>query len=103
MAPSPIQQAKWIVTEGLSFTIAAAAGLFPPRDVANSFFACGCDDRRGNDESVLEWKPFQLAEDEYRMLVEWWQMEHPDARVERLGLPESDFSPWFSKAARQAR
>ena len=101
MAPPALRQAKRIATRGLSFRIPAEAGLFPPRDVANSFFACGYDDLP--DEEVLEWEPLELSEDEYRALFEWWQVTHPEARVERLGSRGPGFSRWFSKAIRRAR
>ena len=102
MAPSALQQAKRIATEGLSFKIPAAAGVFPPRDVANAFFACGYDDTGGGEEDVMRWEPFELTEDEYWALLEWWQIEHPGASVDRLGLEGSDFSPWFTAAVRPA-
>ena len=102
MTPSALQQAKRVATEGLSFAIPAAAGVFPPRDVANAFFACGYDDTGHGEEDVMCWEPFELTADEYRALVEWWQVEHPGACVDRLGLPGPDFSPWFSAACQRA-
>jgi hypothetical protein len=102
MAPPSLQQAKRIATEGQSFRIPAAAGVFPPRDIANAFFACGYDDRRDDDEAVFEWEPFELTEEEYQALLEWWQVEHPGAHVDRLAVPDADFSPWFSAAVREA-
>ena len=98
MASTALRQAKLVATEGQSFGIPAGAGVFPPRDVANAFFACGYDDRWDDDEAVLEWEPFELTEGEYRALLEWWQIDHPGARADRLGLPAADFSPWFSAA-----
>src|SRR4051794_21482851 len=98
MASTALQQAKLVATEGQSFRIPAAAGVFPPRDVANAFFACGYDDRRDDDDAVLEWEPFELTEDEYRALRVWWQIDHPSAGVDRLGLPSADFSPRFAEA-----
>ena len=98
MASAELEQAKRIATDGLSFRIPAERGLFPPRDVANSFFACGYDDRA--EEAVLEWEPFELSEDEYRAFWDWWQATHAAARVDRLGVPGSDFRAWFAAAVR---
>jgi hypothetical protein len=94
MPLSALEQAKRITTEGLSFRIPEERGLFPPRDVANAFFACGYDDRP--QEQVLEWAPFELSEDQYQTLLEWWQATHPGTRVDRLGVRGPDFSAWFS-------
>ena len=85
----------------MSFRISAERGLFPPRDVANSFFACGYDDLP--DEEVLEWEPFELSEDEYRSLFEWWEATHPGSRIDRLGLRQAEFSLWFSAASQRPR
>ena len=100
MAFTALQEAKRIATEGLSFTIPADSGLFPPRDVANAFFACGYDDLPR--EQVLEWEPFALTADEYRYLLEWWRAGHPGSRVARLGVRGADFSRWFTAAIRRA-
>src|SRR5688572_297543 len=95
-----LQQARRIAAEGLSFRIPAEGTVFPPRDVANAFFACGYDDLP--DEQVIEWEPFELTPEEYRALLEWWREKHPKARVERLGLRGSNFSRWFSAAIGRA-
>jgi hypothetical protein len=100
MTSPALQQAKRIVTEGMSFRIATNAGTFPPRDVANLFFACGYDDLPA--EEVLKWEPFELTEHEYQALLGWWQVTHPGARVDRLGMTGADFSRWFTAAARRA-
>ena len=52
---------------------------------------------------MLKWEPFELAEAEYRALLEWWQVGHPGTRVDRLGINGSDFSRWFAAAVRRAR
>jgi len=101
MAPLPFEEAKRIVTDGLSFRIPAERGLFPPRDVANAFFGCGYDDRPG--EQILEWAPFCLSEEEYAALLAWWRSAHHGARVERLGVDGADFSRWFSRAVRREK
>jgi len=80
----------------MSFKILVETGVFPPRGVANSFFACGYDDLP--DENVLEWEPFQLSEDEYIQFFTWWRSRHKTARVDSLGLSNSDFSGWFTRA-----
>lgn len=96
MAASPLDQAKLIACDGLTFQIAAESGVFPPRDVANAFFECGRDDLPG--EGVLEWRPFTLSEGEYHSLLSWWRQTHPEARVDRLGVQGADFSRWFAAA-----
>ncbi|GMU20106.1 MAG: hypothetical protein AMXMBFR13_02060 [Phycisphaerae bacterium] len=101
MASSVLPLAKRIVTKGLSFRIPEERGVFPPRDVANAFFACGYDDLP--EEEVLEWEPFELSEGEYRALLAWWQVTHPGARVDRLSVRGSDFSRWFTAAIPRRR
>jgi hypothetical protein len=96
MAISSLEQAKRIASDGLTFRIPAERGLFPPRDVANAFFACGYDDLPGED--VLEWEPFDLSEEDYDALLAWWRSIHREARVERLGVDGADFSRWFTRA-----
>jgi hypothetical protein len=93
---SQLERAMHIAATGLTFRIAESSKLFPPRDIANAFFACGYDDLPA--EQVLEWEPFRLAEDEYRALLEWWLTKHPGALVNRLGVADPDFSRWFGAA-----
>jgi hypothetical protein len=98
MARSPLQEAKRVAGEGLSFRIAEAARVFPPRDVANAFFTCGHDDHRADADVTLCWRPFELSDDEYEAFLQWWREEHPDARIDRFGIRGPEFSKWFSAA-----
>ena len=98
---SPLDQAKDIAARGLSFRICERRRVFPPRDIANAFFACGRDDLIG--EELLEWKPFSLSEGEYVALFEWWRNTHPATRIDRLGATDSDFVSWFGRAAASGR
>ena len=94
--PSSLHQAQWIVTDGLSFRIPAGRGVFPPRDIANAFFACGRDDGPGED--LLRWEPFALSDDDYDALLSWWRVAHLNAAVDRLDVSDADYSLWFTRA-----
>ena len=96
MSARPLATAKRIATKGLSFRIARDSGTFPPPDVANAFFRCGYDDLP--DATVLEWKPFHLADAEYDALFARWRSRHPEAAVRRLRVRGPDFSKWFTRA-----
>lgn len=98
---SPFDQARQIISTGLSFRIAADSGLFPPASVINAFFNCGYDDLPGDD--VLKWEAFSLTKQEYDSILAWWRTTHPQTRVDGLGVDAADFSAWFSRAVQQAR
>ena len=96
MPRTPLEQAKQVATNGLSFRIVEQSGLLPPQDILNTFLARGCDDLP--DERVLEWEPSSLTQQEYRDLLAWWQLKQPRARVDRLDVQVAGFSRWFARA-----
>lgn len=100
MSTPALEQAKRVVERGTSFGIAARSGLFPPREVANAFFACGYDDlhESSGGEEVLEWEPFALSASEYDALFVWRRASHPCTRIDALGVNDADFSRWFTTA-----
>lgn len=99
MREAPLEHAKHIATNGLSFGIVKRSGAVPPPDVLNDFLACGYDDLDFED-GVLEWKPFALTDAEYHDLLQWWKASHPAARPDRLGTGGADFRDWFTRAVR---
>jgi hypothetical protein len=96
MSMSPVDRAKRVARRGLSFKIVADSGAFPPPNVLNAFLGCGVDDRA--DERLLWWVPFVLTAEQHRELLEWWKLDHPEARVRRFSVRDADFSRWFTRA-----
>jgi hypothetical protein len=97
MRAAPLDSAKQVATRGLSFGIVANCDFFPPRDVLNAFLECGYDDL-DDEDGVLRWLPFSVVDADYDRLLAWWRLTHPSVRCDSLGVPNADFSAWFTEA-----
>jgi hypothetical protein len=65
------------------FGIIDTSGYFPPRRFLNEFLLGGSDpcDQDGRMEG---WIPFELSEEEYLLVLSWWQSKYPESVVDHL-------------------
>lgn len=71
------------------FGVVIASGFFPTWHILNGFFSQG-NDPCDQDGCMEAWRPFELDEEEYFVLLEWWLTVYPNSRVESFGVESWD-------------
>ena len=68
------------------------SGYFPPRPFLNEFLIQG-NDLCDQDSRMKPWTPFELSNDEYEEVRDWWMAQHPEAKVDMLEV--SNWNDWI--------
>ena len=76
------------------FGIIDTSGYFPPRLFLNEFLIGGSDPC-DQDERMENWTPFALSEEEYSIILSWWQTKYPGTVEDRLNA--NSWSDWVPK------
>jgi hypothetical protein len=86
---SNIEKAKEVLSENSEvlygiFGVVKSSAYFPPLSFLNEFLILGydpCD----QDQRMKPWAPFKLTNDEYNILLNWWQLSNPNCSSNSLG------------------
>lgn len=62
-----------------------SSAYFPPRTFLNEFLRSGSDPA-DQDGRMKDWIPFELNEENYERIKEWWIGDHPDSKEDYLGM-----------------
>ena len=76
------------------FGIISASGYFPPHSFLNEFLMGGSDpcDQDGRMEN---WRPFELSNREYLLILSWWQSKYPNTVEDSLNA--ENWNDWVQE------
>ncbi len=91
-----VTKVKKILSENLKvpygiFGVIESTRYFPPRELLNQFLYKGYDPCVQYGK-MNNWKPTVLNENQYSSIVEWWQIEHSNIKVD--SLDKTNWNEW---------